>query len=111
MFEEFKKFAVKGNMVDMAVGIIIGAAFGGIISSLVADVLMPPIGMLLGGVDFSNKFVTLKGGQFETLAAAEVEAFKGLLELSDNDLWDLVSGRLAPGTGAQGRVVELLRRS
>ena len=62
MLEEFKKFAMRGNVVDMAVGIIIGGAFGTIVKSLVADVLMPPIGMLLGGVDFSNLFVLLKGG-------------------------------------------------
>ena len=62
MFKEFKEFAMRGNVVDMAVGIIIGASFGGIISSLVADVIMPPIGMLLGNVDFANLFVTLKEG-------------------------------------------------
>lgn len=62
MLEEFKKFAVKGNMLDMAVGIIIGAAFGTIITSLVNDVIMPPIGLALGGVDFSDLFVVLKAG-------------------------------------------------
>lgn len=62
MLKEFKEFAVKGNMLDMATGIVIGAAFGTIIKSLVADVIMPPIGLLLGGVDFSNLFVVLKGG-------------------------------------------------
>jgi len=62
MFKEFKEFAVKGNVVDMAVGIIIGAAFGTIVKSLVADVIMPPIGLLLGGVDFANLFVVLKQG-------------------------------------------------
>ena len=75
MLEEFKKFAVKGNMVDMAVGIIIGAAFGGIISSLVADVLMPPIGMLLGNVDFANLFMVLREGTtvgpYASVAAAK----------------------------------------
>ena len=60
MFKEFKEFAMRGNVMDMAVGIIIGAAFGAIISSLVADVLMPPIGLLLGHVDFSNLFAVLK---------------------------------------------------
>ncbi len=60
MLKEFKEFAVKGNVVDMAVGIIIGAAFGKIVSSFVADVIMPPIGLLLGGVDFSNLAFTLK---------------------------------------------------
>ena len=62
MFKEFKEFAMRGNVVDMAVGIIIGASFGGIISSLVADVIMPPIGLLLGNVDFANLFLTLKAG-------------------------------------------------
>ncbi len=74
MFKEFKEFAVKGNMVDMAVGIIIGAAFGSIIKSLVADVIMPPIGILMGGVDFANLFVVVKGPEgvmFETVKAAE----------------------------------------
>ncbi len=62
MFEEFKKFALGGNVVDMAVGIVIGAAFGTIVASLVEDILMPPIGLLLGGVDFSNLFFVLKEG-------------------------------------------------
>jgi large conductance mechanosensitive channel len=60
VLQEFKEFAVKGNMVDMAVGIIIGAAFGKIVSSLVADVIMPPLGLLIGGVNFSDLAVTLK---------------------------------------------------
>jgi large conductance mechanosensitive channel len=60
MLDEFKAFAVKGNVVDMAVGIIIGAAFGKIVSSAVGDVIMPPLGLLIGGVDFSNLAVTLK---------------------------------------------------
>ncbi|HBX43812.1 MAG TPA: large conductance mechanosensitive channel protein MscL [Deltaproteobacteria bacterium] len=75
MLKEFREFAVKGNMVDMAVGIVIGAAFGGIIKSLVADVLMPPIGLLLGNVDFSNLFLVLKEGStlgpFATIEAAK----------------------------------------
>jgi len=62
MFKEFKEFAMRGNVVDMAVGIIIGGAFGTIVKSLVADVIMPPIGLLLGGVDFSNFFMVLKEG-------------------------------------------------
>ena len=62
MPKEFKEFAVKGNMIDMAVGIIMGAAFGTIVSSLVADVIMPPIGLAMGGVDFSNMFATLQEG-------------------------------------------------
>ncbi len=62
MLNEFKKFAMRGNVVDMAVGIIIGGAFGTIVKSLVADVMMPPIGLLLGGVDFSNFFFMLKSG-------------------------------------------------
>jgi large conductance mechanosensitive channel len=72
--KEFREFAVKGNVVDMAVGIIIGGAFGTVVKSLVDDVLMPPIGLLLGGVDFAEIFVTLKqgavAGPYETLAAA-----------------------------------------
>ena len=71
MFKEFKEFAMKGNVLDMAIGIVIGAAFGKIVSSFVTDVLMPPLGVLLGGVDFTNKFLTLKGGTFETLDAAQ----------------------------------------
>jgi large conductance mechanosensitive channel len=62
MLKEFKEFAMRGNVMDMAIGIVIGAAFGTIIKSLVADVIMPPIGLLLGGVDFSNLFVVLKEG-------------------------------------------------
>jgi large conductance mechanosensitive channel len=62
MFKEFREFAMRGNVVDMAVGIIIGASFGGIISSLVADVIMPPIGLMLGNVDFTNLFMTLREG-------------------------------------------------
>ncbi|MFH1842692.1 MAG: large conductance mechanosensitive channel protein MscL [bacterium] len=62
MWKEFKEFAVKGNVMDMAIGIVIGAAFGTIVKSFVADVIMPPIGLLLGGVDFTNMFLTLKEG-------------------------------------------------
>ncbi|HOP06387.1 MAG TPA: large conductance mechanosensitive channel protein MscL [candidate division Zixibacteria bacterium] len=75
MMKEFKEFAVKGNVVDMAVGIIIGAAFGTIVKSLVADIIMPPIGLLLGNVDFSNLFLVIKegatAGPFATLAEAQ----------------------------------------
>ncbi len=62
MLKEFKEFAIKGNAVDLAVGVIIGAAFGAIVTSLVKDILMPPIGLLTGGLDFSNKFLVLKAG-------------------------------------------------
>jgi large conductance mechanosensitive channel len=62
MLKEFKEFATKGNVVDMAVGIVVGAAFGAIVASFVADVIMPPIGLLLGKVDFANLFVVLKSG-------------------------------------------------
>ena len=71
MLKEFKEFALKGNAVDLAIGVIIGAAFGGIVKSLVDDVLMPPIGKLLGGVDFSNLFLVLGGGSFPSLKAAK----------------------------------------
>src|SRR5437667_1860722 len=63
IWEDFKKFAVKGNAVDLAVGVIIGAAFGSIVSSLVKDVIMPPISLLSGGLDFSNKFVILRAAK------------------------------------------------
>ena len=63
MFKEFKEFAVKGNAFDLAVGVIIGAAFGGIVNSLVKDIIMPPISALTGGLDFSNQFVVLKAGK------------------------------------------------
>lgn len=68
MIQEFKKFAMRGNVVDMAVGIIMGAAFGKIVSSFVGDVIMPPIGLLIGGVDFSNLAITIKGAVGETAA-------------------------------------------
>lgn len=71
MFKEFKEFAMKGNVLDMAVGIIIGAAFGKIVTSFVSDVLMPPLGLLLGKVDFKALFVNLSGGDYATLAAAQ----------------------------------------
>ena len=71
MIKEFKDFVMRGNVVDMAVGIIIGVAFGKVVSSLVADVIMPPIGMILGGVDFSNLFIDLSGAGHATMAAAE----------------------------------------
>ena len=71
MLQEFKAFAMRGNVVDMAVGIIIGAAFGKIISSLVADVIMPPIGVLMGGMDFSQYFVDLSSAGHATLQAAQ----------------------------------------
>jgi len=74
MLKEFKEFAIKGNAVDMAVGVIIGAAFGGIVASLVKDIIMPPLSLLTGGLDFSNKFVVLRdapgGGGFKTAADA-----------------------------------------
>ncbi len=71
MLEEFKKFAMRGNVVDMAVGIVIGAAFGKIVSSFVKDVLMPPLGKLMGGVDFSNLYINLSEGSYASLAAAQ----------------------------------------
>jgi large conductance mechanosensitive channel len=71
MLKEFKDFAMRGNVLDMAIGIIIGAAFGKIVSSAVADVIMPPIGLLLGNVDFSNLFISLSGESYPSLAAAK----------------------------------------
>ncbi len=71
MLKEFKEFAMRGNVLDMAIGIIIGAAFGKIITSFVNDVVMPPIGLLLGKVDFANLFIVLNGGAFKTLKEAQ----------------------------------------
>jgi large conductance mechanosensitive channel len=71
MLKKFKEFAMKGNVLDMAVGVVIGAAFGKIISSLVEDVVMPPIGLALGNVDFSNLFVNLSGKDYPSVAAAK----------------------------------------
>jgi len=71
MFKEFKEFALRGNVLDMAVGIIIGAAFGKIVSSLVNDVIMPPLGLLIGNINFASMFVNLSGKPFESLAQAQ----------------------------------------
>ena len=71
MFKEFKEFAVRGNVLDLAVAVIIGAAFGKIITSLVDDIIMPPIGLLIGGLDFSNLFLSLSGQEYASLAAAK----------------------------------------
>ncbi len=79
MLKEFKEFAIKGNVIDMAVGVVIGGAFGKIVNSLVADVIMPPIGLLLGKVDFSSLFVNLSGTPVASLAEAKG---KGLATLN-----------------------------
>jgi large conductance mechanosensitive channel len=71
MLKEFKQFAMRGNVLDMAVGIIIGAAFGRIVSSVVNDIIMPPIGLVLGHVDFSNLFINLSGKHYDSLADAK----------------------------------------
>jgi large conductance mechanosensitive channel len=71
MFNEFKQFIMRGNVVDLAVGVIIGAAFGKIVTSFVEDILMPPIGLALGNVDFSNLFINLSGKDFASVAAAK----------------------------------------
>lgn len=71
MLKEFKEFAMKGNVLDMAVGIIIGAAFGKIITSLVTDILMPPLGLVLGKVDFSSLFLNISGQRYDSLTAAK----------------------------------------
>jgi large conductance mechanosensitive channel len=70
MLQEFKEFALRGNVVDMAVGIIIGAAFSTIVQSLVNDVIMPPIGLITGGMDFSDLYINLSGGDYQSLAQA-----------------------------------------
>ena len=73
MLKEFKEFAIKGNVIDMSVGIIIGAAFGKIVTSMVNDILMPPLGLLIGKMDFSNLFINLSGGDIATLAEAKAK--------------------------------------
>ena len=80
--QEFKAFAVRGNVVDMAVGIVIGAAFGKIVSSFVADVIMPPVGLLIGGIDFSNLVITLKKAT-ETTAAVTISYGKFIQTIID----------------------------
>jgi large conductance mechanosensitive channel len=71
LVQEFKEFALKGNVLDLAVGVVIGAAFGRIVDSFVSDILMPPLALITGGKDFTNQFVTLRGGDFATLEAAK----------------------------------------
>lgn len=71
MFKDFKEFVMRGNVMDLAVGIVIGAAFGAVIASFVTDILTPPLGLLLGGVDFTNLFISLSDRQFATLAEAK----------------------------------------
>ncbi|MBU4316724.1 MAG: large-conductance mechanosensitive channel protein MscL [Proteobacteria bacterium] len=82
MLDEFKAFAMRGNVVDMAVGVIIGAAFGKIVSSLVADVVMPPIGLLVGGVDFSNLAITIKAAS-EGVASVTINYGKFIQSVID----------------------------
>ena len=71
MYNEFKEFIMRGNVIDLAIGVVIGAAFGKIVTSFVEDVLMPPIGLLLGGADFSNLFINLSGKAYPSIAAAK----------------------------------------
>src|SRR5579859_3586374 len=71
MLKEFKEFVMRGNVMDMAIGLVIAVAFGKIVTSLVGDILMPPIGLILGHVDFSNLFINLSGQQYDTLVAAK----------------------------------------
>jgi large conductance mechanosensitive channel len=71
MLKEFREFALKGNMVDLAIGVIIGAAFGGLVQSIVADIIMPIVGLITGGIDFSNMYVQLAGAPAATLADAQ----------------------------------------
>jgi large conductance mechanosensitive channel len=74
MMKEFKEFAMRGNVMDLAIGVIIGAAFGGIVTSFINDILMPPIGLLLGGVDFKDFFIALNHGAYKSLAEAKAAA-------------------------------------
>jgi large conductance mechanosensitive channel len=82
MLKEFREFAIKGNMVDLAVGVVIGAAFGKIIDSLVKDVIMPPIGALTGGLDFSNQYAVLRGNVEPGTSLAEAQTLKDVVVLS-----------------------------
>ena len=82
MWKEFKTFILRGNVLDLAVGIVIGAAFGAIVNSFVKDVLMPPIGLLLSGVDFSNLFVVLKGALPAGATLADAKVAKGVVTLN-----------------------------
>jgi large conductance mechanosensitive channel len=82
MFKEFKEFAMKGNFVDMAVGIVIGAAFGTIVKSLVDDIVMPVVGLLTGGVDFANMFAVIKGGEGVTFATLEAAKEAGAVTIN-----------------------------
>lgn len=91
MLKEFREFALRGNVLDMGVGIIIGAAFGKIVSTLVSDVLMPPLGLLIGNVDFSNLFINLSGQHFASLADAKTAGAATLnIGLFINTLIDFV---------------------
>ena len=92
MLKEFKEFAMRGNVLDMAVGIIIGAAFGKIITSFVGDVLMPPLGLILGKVDFSSLFVNISGKSYDSLAAAKFAVLGGSAAAA---LTGLTLGRLS----------------
>lgn len=71
MMKEFKEFALRGSVIDLAIGLVLGVAFGAIVTSFVEDILMPPLGLLMGGVNFTDLFITLKGGEFNTLAEAK----------------------------------------
>src|SRR5579859_452980 len=71
MWREFKAFIARGNVVDLAIAVMVGAAFGRVVTSLVNDVIMPPIGLMIGGLDFTNLFITLRGGPYASLAAAK----------------------------------------
>src|SRR5919107_1259361 len=71
MIDDFKQFIMRGNVIDLAVGVIIGAAFGRVVTSLVEDIIMPPIGLIVGNVDFSDLFLTLSGGEYPSLEQAE----------------------------------------
>ena len=82
MFEEFKKFAMKGNMVDLAIGFILGGAFGTIVKSLVNDIIMPPIGLLMGGVDFANLYINLSDVELAAGATVEAAAEAGAVTLN-----------------------------
>ena len=93
MWQEFRTFVMRGNVIDLAVGIILGAAFTTIVNSLVNDIIMPPLGLLIGGLDFSNFFVTLKGGSYPSPEAAKAAGAVTSFDLNYRaKLWASVGG-------------------
>ena len=96
---EFKSFAMRGNVIDLAVGVVIGAAFGRIVSSLVDDVIMPPIGKILGNVDFANLFINLSGKDYPSVAAAKAAAGARMAARASAVVFEAVRGCMGSSSG------------